>query len=333
MRILIDIGHPADIHFYRNVIRELKKKNHEIFISVMQRGNLPRLVKEEFGKASIIGKHSGGGFVRKMFCNFIRVLKLRSFIKKIKPDVVTSFSYYPSAAAFGMNIKSVAFHDDEEYKIQFLLCRLFAQKLVVPSFLNVNGSNIKKYRFYKELAYLGSKHFTPNKEILLKYNLKENQYAFIREIAPVSLNYKKLNTMNYKKIIDSIREKGLKIVVSLEDKSRKEEFKDCIIPEESTKGFHSLIFYSLFVISSGDTVAREAAIFGVPAFYIGKRDMGIHKELIANKLIIKIDNEDELLNHIKGTFTETKTSSKKIRSKYVQNIEDPVGIIVKEVTE
>ena len=67
MKILIDIAHPADVNFYRNAILELRKE-HEVVISVMDRGNLPAFVK--------------------------RVLELKSFIRKIKPDVVTSFSYY-----------------------------------------------------------------------------------------------------------------------------------------------------------------------------------------------------------------------------------------------
>ena len=36
---------------------------------------------------------------------------------------------------------------------------------------------------------------------------------------------------------------------------------------------HTLLYYAKCVISSGDTVAREAALLGTPAIYIGGRDM------------------------------------------------------------
>jgi len=52
-------------------------------------------VGQYLGKCAIIGKHSTGGFFSKAAANVSRVLALRSFIRKIKPDVVTSFSYYP----------------------------------------------------------------------------------------------------------------------------------------------------------------------------------------------------------------------------------------------
>ena len=166
MRILIDIVHPADVNFFKNALTLLRKKNNQIFVSVMQRGNLAKLVEEEFGKgAEVIGKHSGKGFIKKMICNIGRIIKLRGFIRKINPDAVASFSYYPSAAAFGMGIKSVAFHDDLEYKAQFLLCKIFATKFVVPAFLGIGGSNIRTYNFYKEMAYLSPEFFIPSKKM------------------------------------------------------------------------------------------------------------------------------------------------------------------------
>ena len=94
MKILIDIVHPADVNFYRNSVLELRKE-HEVVISVMDRGNLPAFVGQYLGKCAIIGKHSTGGFFSKAAANVSRVLALRSFIRKMKPDVVTSFSYYP----------------------------------------------------------------------------------------------------------------------------------------------------------------------------------------------------------------------------------------------
>jgi len=45
MKILIDIVHPADVNFYRNSVLELRKE-HEVVISVMDRGNLPAFVEK-----------------------------------------------------------------------------------------------------------------------------------------------------------------------------------------------------------------------------------------------------------------------------------------------
>jgi hypothetical protein len=33
MKVLIDIGHPAHVHFFRNAIRELESKGHAVKVT------------------------------------------------------------------------------------------------------------------------------------------------------------------------------------------------------------------------------------------------------------------------------------------------------------
>lgn len=320
----------ADVNFYKNAIQQLRKLDYDIVISVMSRGNLPEVVNKELGKAIVVGKHCKGSIAKKAYCNLRRVLALRKFINKIKPDVVTSFSYYPAAATFQKKIPSVVFHDDPEYKLQFRLCKFFADKLIIPDFISVKSKNIKKYHSYKEWAYLNPKYFKSNPLVLRKYNLIENKYVFIRDVASVSLNYQK-NSTNYSEILDILRKKGLKIVVSLEDKSPEKEFKNCIILKEPVKDFYSLVYYSLALISSGDTMAREAALLGIPAFYIGKRDMAVNREFIAEKLMID-PNQISIKSFLRTLFRKTKQRSTNTIKSYSRNLEDTTKIIVNELT-
>ena len=79
-------------------------------------------------------------------------------------------------------------------------------------------------------------------------------------------------------------------------------------------------------------MAREAALLGVPSFYTGKRNMKINKELITNKLMFKIDNEEELLGRVMHTTRKRKINSNKIKETYIKKLQDTVRIIVDEVT-
>lgn len=332
MKILIDIVHMADVNFYKNAINMLRKNKHEVIISVMDRGKLPQVVERELGKCSIIGKHSKKNLIIKSFYNLMRVIALRNFISKIQPDVVTSFSYYPAAAVFGKGIPSAIFHDDVEYKAQFFLCKFFARKMIIPDFISVNISNARKYHSYKEWAYLNPTYFKPLKSILSKYKLKKNNYIFIRDIASVSLNYKKNNKFEFSSIIPKFLNKNIKIVVSLEDKSEKGKFKDCIILKEPVRDLHSLVFHSLALISSGDTMVREAALLGVPSYYVGDRDMEVNKDLIKIGLIKVKHDEYSLLQE----FQEELISKKKAREKMIQftkKLEDTTRIIVDELVK
>jgi len=65
---------------------------------------------------------------------------------------------------------------------------------------------------------------------------------------------------------------GTRIVLSLEKKDRAGEYpSDWILLQEPVKGIHSLIYYSCGLVSSGDSMAREAALLGVPSYYLGIR--------------------------------------------------------------
>jgi predicted glycosyltransferase len=40
MKIIVDIGHPAHVHFFKYTMRNLQKKGHQIKICVRERENI-----------------------------------------------------------------------------------------------------------------------------------------------------------------------------------------------------------------------------------------------------------------------------------------------------
>ena len=51
------------------------------------------------------------------------------------------------------------------------------------------------------------------------------------------------------------------------------------------------MYYSQIVISSGDSMAREGAMLGVPSIYAGNRDMPANEILIQKDMLLKLDPE------------------------------------------
>ena len=63
MRILIDIKHPAHVHFFRNFIKIMKSKGHEIKVTAREKEMTIYLLKKykiPFVKISSIGKNKLG---------------------------------------------------------------------------------------------------------------------------------------------------------------------------------------------------------------------------------------------------------------------------------
>jgi len=63
MKIIIDIGHPGHVHFFKHAAWELKKRGHEILFSAREKDvtlTLLRHYKFEFRTLSAIGKSTLG---------------------------------------------------------------------------------------------------------------------------------------------------------------------------------------------------------------------------------------------------------------------------------
>ena len=86
---------------------------------------------------------------------------------------------------------------------------------------------------------------------------------------------------------------NFKVVISLEDKSSLKQYpSDWVILKEPVDAIHSLIYYSKCVISSGDSMAREGAMLGVPSIYCGFREMKANDVMIAKGMLFKKRSED-----------------------------------------
>ena len=129
----------------------------------------------------------------------------------------------------------------------------------------------KVMRCLKEWAYLNPRTFVPNEKVLEKYGVKPKEYMFLREVTVGTTNYTGQKSGAILGIKDMIPA-GMKVLFSLEEKKRRDEYPaDWILLQEPIEDIHSLIYYSAGLVSSGDSMAREAALLGVPAYYLGIR--------------------------------------------------------------
>ena len=313
MRIVVDLVHPADVNFYKNAIKLLIEKGEDVILVVRSRGILVSILEREIDlPINIIGKHYSSLF-GKIFGAIKRDINLFYFFKKLDIDISTSFSPHPCRASRILGKPSIVFDDDYVYKLTFYLSKIFATRFVIPDSIPSYGKNIYKYHGFKELAYLHPQYYKSNKKILNKYELEKDKYIFVREIAGVSLDYKK-SVMDLSKITKSLVKEGFKVILSLEDKSRKELFIDhCVILKEPIEDIYSLLKYSAFTISSGDTMAREASLLGTPSIYTGGRALPVDEDLIKNKCMFKVDE----LNNVEDIAKNIIKSNWKIK---VQNI-------------
>jgi len=281
-RIIIDLNHPCDLNFFKFVINRLSiDQEIKIFLTVLRRGILPKLVEAEFPNYNIkyFSRHRGNVLSIIFEANIIKFFQLLIYTIKVKPIICISFgSFILGAVCKILRIKNIQFYDDPENKKNIFLQKLTADILYYPFFLK-SDKKIKTFNALKEWAYLSPDYFQPNIRILTKYGIEPKRYIFIREVSTKTINYRgqKSNQLN------SLRNyipPNIQVLLSLEDKSKIDLYpKDWILLNEPVDDIHSLIYFSQLLISSGDSMAREGAILGVPSIYTGNREMGANEVL------------------------------------------------------
>jgi predicted glycosyltransferase len=287
-RILIDIKHPAQLNIFKGLSKELSNEDWEVTISYLQRGKLPKIIQSEYkGFVTIpVGSSKGTKWSILWNGNIKRTVTFANLIRKNKYNICIAASSLPLAMACKLSgTPIIQFYDDPERKRINSLNARFSDQLFFPPIVEKNNKT-SVFNCLKEWSYLSPKRFIPDPKALLKYNLTPHEYVFIREVSNKSFNYyhqKDAIICDFSKEIDE----SAKVILSLEDKSIANKFpKNWVLLEEPVADIHSLIYYSKLVVSSGDSMAREGAMLGVPSIYCGMRHMKAN-ELLMNKNIME----------------------------------------------
>lgn len=290
MNIWIDLGHIPQYNFYKPVIKQLAAEGHTVYITYLHRGRMPEIIQNELDnnthvKLYEIGVHRMSRWSVLLEANLIRNIEL--FFWKIgkQIDIILSNGYQAAMVGWFFGVPSYSFDDDPE-TIDYRP-KLWFNKKTHYCIFDYQGKRQLSPKaiilpVLKEWSYLSPTTFRPNPSVLEQYGVKPREYVFLREVTVGTMNYAEQQSG----AIFSVRNlipKGKKVLFSLEEKDKKDMYpKEWILLQEPLKDVHSLIYYSCGLISSGDSMAREAAMLGVPSYYLGVRhsmpaNMAAHK--------------------------------------------------------
>jgi len=294
LKIVIDIAHPAHINFFKHSASKLKTKGHEVTILCLNRGKLPLIVQKEFPGFDVIilGQHTGTKKSVIFDANIKRFRLLFNYLYTNRFDLGMSVGGFNFGSVLKLlNIPNIQFDDDPERGINTILEKLTATELFYPPIAD-NFSNIHSFNALKEWSYLSPKYFTPDPGVLEQYSLIPREYIFVREISTGSLNYAKQKS-NIIASFSRMMDKNIKVLFSLENRKKLGYYPDeWILIREPVSDIHSLIYYSRLVISSGDSMAREGSLLGVPSIYCGSRYMKANQIMIDKNMLFHYDIEN-----------------------------------------
>lgn len=289
INILIDMGHPAHIHFYKYFIEEMQKKGHNVLVVSRPKDVMISLLRYYDIPHNIIGK-SQNNLLRRGVNMPLLDLKLLRICKGFKPDVLTGIgSPYISQVSNVLRKTSVVFTDTEHAKWINRFSIPFADYVLTPScFLKKIGEKQICYNGFHELAYLHPDRFRK------EYCLTKDAIILRTSAWTASHDNGKRSALNRSKLLRMLSEYGSLVIFS-ENKPN-----GSYTPEV----FHTLLSNSRLCISEGATVATEAALLGTPGIYISPLSgtMGNHIELSKYGLMESFERMPPL-DHIESLLT------------------------------
>ena len=276
MRVLVDIIHPAHVHFFRNAIAKLQQQGHEVAVTARQKDVTIALLENLDIPFTMLSKVGDG--LPALFAELItRDVRLLKYCLRFKPDVLTGISgMFAAHVGFLLRKPSVVFDDTEHQKLAHAITYPVATSYHSPdSYMKRLGKKQHLYPGCHELAYLHPNQFTPDPDIVKSLGVDpDSPYCIIRFVSWGAhhdvgqhgfADEQKLN------FIKQIEKYAMPLITSEGQLPQQFQQYELKIPVHQ---IHHLMAFAKLCVGEGATMISESAVLGVPAIYINTLKLG-----------------------------------------------------------
>jgi predicted glycosyltransferase len=320
MKILISLGHPAHVHYFRNFIIEMKNRGHQFLLIAKDKEVTYSLLNAynfdyvPFGrkKKSLLGK---------AFDLFLDDVKLLRHSLRFRADIYISFSSVIAGhISWLLNRPHIVFDDTEHSKLEHIMYKPFASSIVTPSFFmkDMGKKQIKIDSFF-ELCYLHPNYFMPDDSILKTLGVKHNEkFVLLRFISWDAVHDKGQSgiSMDIKMKAVSELSKYARVFISSEA-----PLPECLLKYQikmPPEKIHDVISISSLFFGESGTMAVESALLGTPSVRVSTlaSSLGNFKELKEKYQLVEYyssgeDGLDKALELIKDDNSKTRWRHKR----------------------
>lgn len=328
MRVVVDINHPAHVHYFKNFIWEMREKGHEILITASHKDVATRLLRLYGLEYADLGDY-GSSLLEKLINIPIMDVKMYRAVKKFHPDILLGFSSTRAAhVSKVLGVPAIIFDDTEHAVWEHRLYVPFAAAILTPNcFYKDLGEKQIRFNGYMELASLHPNRFTPNPAVLAELGLAEGDpFIIVRFVSwQASHDVGQHGIRDKVGLVKALEEYG-RVLITSEGAlpAELEEYQIRVSPEK----LHDLLYYATLYVGEGGTTASEAAVLGTPSIYIsslvGTMGNFIELEETYDLLYSFTDGEAALAKAIE--ILQDPASKEKWRSKRERLLEDKIDV-------
>ena len=274
MRILLDITHPAHVHFFRNAIRQWQAEGDAVLVTSRDKDITLQLLGE-FGFEHRCLSRAKRGVVGLGLELTERGLKLVREVQRFKPDVAAAIA--GTFVVYGCllhRVPTIVFYDTEHAKISNAITYPLASAVVTPqSYEGDIGKKHLRYQGFQELAYTHPRVFTPDAGVLAEEGLKAGDPFIIVRLVnwEAGHDFGDSGVRDLHEVVATLSKYG-RVILSSESPLPPD-----LQPLQMRGAHKSMLHLQAFarlLFGESATMVSECAMLGVPAIFLSTSKRG-----------------------------------------------------------
>ena len=267
-RVLIDINHPAHVHLFRHLIRELSSNGYEVIVTAKNVESITTLLKLYRIEYIDTGRKKDS-MAWKYLYEFFHLIKVLGIVIRRRVDYGIGVSMVLPIVSRLTPMKAFALDDDDLAATPiFGKFTSYADVILTPNALahETRGLRHLCHPSYHELAYLHPDRFVPDLSVLTDIGLTPDEPFFVLRFNAFKAHHdagaRGLSTGQKLEIIEFLKPFG-KIFITTE-----REIEPALKPYQlpvSPEKIHTLLYYATLFVGDSQTMTTEAALLGTPA--------------------------------------------------------------------
>lgn len=276
MRFLFEITHPKHVHLFKNAIRVLEDRGHDVKITARAKDVTLQLLDAYNFEYDVLSNQASHGMFALARELAVRDWRLFRIAKNFKPDVLVA-RVGPSAAHVGQFLRCpvVVFEDTEDGCLQQRISFPFVTNVCTADHYEKDwGKKHVRYKSFDELAYLHPSRFTPDRSVVERAGLEPGRYIVVRLVSWAAAHDVNQHGFDADQQVDILEELSAygRVVITSEASlpEHLEAYRMPVAPQD----FHHVLAFARLAFGESSTVATEAAVLGVPAVLVNTMNWG-----------------------------------------------------------
>ena len=281
MKAMICFTHPAWVHQFRYIIKQMEARGDQVLAFVAEKDGNAKLL-DSYGIPYVrCAKSTGTNPVQKAFLFLGLSVRFARSALRFKPDIMIGRAAPMLAVAAWVSRKPhILYEDTEVSRFSLRICKALSTKILTPrTFLTDLGPKQERLDTSKELFYLHPSVFTPDRQKLRDVGFNPDEpYILVRFVAwnaSHDIGKHGLDDEGKIALVKRLSKYG-RVYVSAEG-----GVPVALRPNLLTTPYeliHHVLAFARLVYSEGATMASEAVVLGTHALYVNTIVSGSTRE-------------------------------------------------------